>query len=163
MQYKYKKLIEVGPYGTIIGHKNSEENEVLTLGQIGDYTYIFADSLDGQPSELVFENIILTKSELAFLKNQRYIAQIEANTLMKVKELVKDYPDFEVDTFSTQETEAKEYMKDNTSATPFIDSLAASRGVDKEVMISKIINNSIALKSMTAPIIGRYQKIIEAV
>ncbi|MDX9743897.1 MAG: hypothetical protein RBT59_08780 [Arcobacteraceae bacterium] len=162
MQHKYRKIIIPGAFGTIIGHKSSDEKEVVTLGDIGEYTYIWAEDLSEQPNELVFESITLSKSELEYLKNNNmYIKALEANVELKIKELVKDYPQFEVDTFTTQEKEANEYVKDNTTSTPFIDNLCESRGIDKQEMVNKILANATILKQMTAPIIGAYQKIVK--
>lgn len=162
MQYKYIKLVTPGAFGTIIGHKSSEEKEVITLGDIGEYTYVYSEDLSEQPTELVFEQIILSKSELEYLRNNSmYIKALEANVQLKIKELVKDYPQFEIDTFVTQEREANEYEKDNTASTPFIDYLCSNRGIDKQEMVNKILANATVLKQMTAPIIGAYQKIVK--
>ena len=77
--FKYKKKITGGSFGTTIGHKSSDEKEVITLGTIGEYTYIYAEDLSEQPSELFFESIVLDKTELDFLrKNDVYIAALEA-------------------------------------------------------------------------------------
>ena len=159
--YKYKKIVIEGPYGTTIGHRSSEENKINTLGDIGEYTYIYAETLVDQPEELVFEEIILDKSELDFLRrNDVYIAGLEATTQAEIKNIVKDYPQFEIDTFATQEREANAYMKDNEAPTPFIDNLCLNRGIEKSVMVAKILANAEALKFATAPIIGQYQKIV---
>lgn len=162
MQYKYIKLVTPGAFGTTVGHKSSEEKEVITLGDIGEYTYVYSEDLSEQPSELQFEQIILTKSELEYLRNNSmYIKALEANVQLQIDNLVKDYPQFEIATFPTQESEATVYSKDKTSLTPFIDNLCSSRGIEKEAMINKILVNAATLKELTAPIIGEYQKIIK--
>lgn len=159
--YKYKKKITGGSFGTTIGHISSDEKEVITLGNIGEYTYIYAEDLSEQSSELLFEEIELDKTELDYLKrNDVYISALEAGVQSKIRNLVQDYPQFEIDTFSTQESEANEYIKDNTTATPFIDNLCLSRGIEKDLMVAKILANAEALKMGTAPIIGAYQKIV---
>ena len=159
--FKYKKKITGGSFGTTIGHKSSDEKEVITLGTIGEYTYIYAEDLSEQPSELFFESIVLDKTELDFLrKNDVYITALEAGVQSEIRNLVKDYPQFEIDTFSTQESEANAYMKDNEAPTPFIDNLCLNRGIEKSVMVAKILANAEALKLATAPIIGQYQKIV---
>lgn len=159
--YKYKKIVTEGPYGTTIGHRSSDENKINTLGDMGEYTYIYAETLGEQPEELVFEEIILDKSELDFLRrNDVYIAGLEATIQAEIKNISKDYPQFEIDTFATQESEANAYMKDNEAPTPFIDNLCLNRGIEKSVMVTKILTNAEALKLATAPIIGAYQKIV---
>ena len=161
MHYKYKKIITEGAYGTTIGHRSSDENKIITLGDIGEYTYIFAEVLTDQPEELEFEEIELSKSELEFLTNNDvYIKSLEFQTQFQIDQIAKGYPQFERDTFAIQESEANAYMKDNEAPTPFIDNLCLNRGVEKSVMVAKILANAEALKLATAPIIGQYQKIV---
>mgnify|MGYP000644469991 FL=1 len=88
--YKYKKIVTEGPYGTTIGHRSSVENEINTLGDIGEYTYIYTESLVNQPDDLIFEEIILDKSELDYLKrNDVYISALEATIQAEIKNKVK--------------------------------------------------------------------------
>ena len=159
--YKYKKIVTEGPYGTTIGHISSEENKINTLGDIGEYTYIYAETLGEQPEELVFEQIDLTSNELEQLRQgDVYIKGLEFTTQFQIDHIGKNYPQFERDTFAAQETEANAYIKDNEAPTPFIDNLCLSRGIEKSVMVAKILANAEALKLATAPIIGQYQKIV---
>ena len=161
MHYKYKKIVTEGAYGTTIGHRSSDENKIITLGDIGEYTYIFAEVLIDQPEQLVFEQIDLTANELEQLRQgDVYIKGLEFTTQFQIDNIGRSYPQFERDTFAVQETEANAYMKDPTAPTPFIDNLCSSRGIDKEIMIAKILANAEALKLATAPIIGQYQKIV---
>ena len=159
--YKYKKIVTEGPFGTTIGHRSSDENKINTLGDIGEYTYIYAETLGEQPEELVFEEITLTKEELDYLRNNDvYIKGLEFTTQFQIDHIGKNYPQFERDTFAAQETEANAYMKDKEASTPFIDNLCLNRGIDKGIMVAKILANAEALKLATAPIIGQYQKIV---
>ena len=159
--YKYKKIVTGGPFGTTIGHRSSDENKINTLGDIGEYTYIYAETLGEQPEELIFEETTLSKEELEFLTNNDvYIKGLEFTTQAQIDHIGKSYPQFERDTFAIQENEANAYIKDNGAPTPFIDNLCASRGIDKGIMVAKILANAEALKLATAPIIGQYQKIV---
>ena len=159
--YKYKKIVTEGPFGTTIGHRSSDENKINTLGDIGEYTYIYAETLGEQPEDLIFEEITLTKEELKFLtKNDVYIKGLEFQTQCQINQIAKGYPQFEIDTFATQESEANAYIKDSEAPTPFIDNLCLNRGVEKSVMVAKILANAEAFKLATAPIIGQYQKIV---
>ena len=161
MHYKYKKIVTEGAYGTTIGHRSSDENKITTLGNIGEYIYIFAEVLTDQPKELEFEQIDLTSNELEQLRQgDVYIKGLEFTTQFQIDHIGKNYPQFEIDTFATQESEATTYMKDNEAPTPFIDNLCLSRGIAKDVMVSKILANAEGLKLATAPIIGQYQKIV---
>ena len=159
--YKYKKIVTGGSFGTTIGHRSSDENKIITLGNIGEYTYIFAEVLTDQPKELEFEEIELSKSELEYLTNNDvYIKGLEFSTQFQIDNISRSYPQFERDTFATQETEANAYVKDKEASTPFIDNLCLNRGIDKGIMVAKILANAEALKLATAPIIGQYQKIV---
>ena len=159
--YKYKKIVTGGSFGTTIGHRSSDENKINTLGDIGEYTYIYAETLGEQPEELVFEEITLTKEELGLLTNNDvYIKGLEFSTQCQIDQIGKGYPQFEIDTFATQESEANAYIKDNEAPTPFIDNICLNRGIEKSVMVAKILENAQNLKLATAPIIGQYQKIV---
>ena len=159
--YKYKKIVTTGPYGTVISHNSTDENKIITLGNIGDYTYIFAEDLDNQPEQLEFEQIDLTASEFEQLRHgDVYIKGLEFTTQFQIDNIGRSYPQFERDTFTVQENEANAYVKDPTAPTPFIDNLCLNRGIDKEIMVAKILANAEALKLATAPIIGQYQKIV---
>ena len=159
--YKYKKIITEGAYGTTIGHRSSDENKIITLGDIGEYTYIFAENLGEQPEQLIFEQIDLTANELEQLRQgDVYIKGLEFTTQFQIDNIGRSYPQFERDTFAVQENEANAYLKDKEAPTPFIDSLCSSRGIDKDIMVAKILSNAEALKLTTAPIIGQYQKIV---
>ena len=161
MHYKYKKIVTEGAYGTTIGHRSSDENKITTLGSIGEYTYIFAEVLTDQPKELEFEQIVLTSNELEQLRqNDVYIKGLEFTTQFQIDHIGKNYPQFERDTFAIQEAEANAYVKDKEAPTPFIDNLCLTRGIDKGIMIAKILANAEALKIATALIIGQYQKIV---
>ena len=161
MHYKYKKIVTEGAYGTTVEHRSSDENKITTLGNIGEYTYIFAEVLTDQPKELEFEQIELTSNELEQLRQDDvYIKGLEFTTQFQIDHIGKGYPQFERDTFAIQESEANAYVKDKEASTPFIDNLCLNRGIDKGIMVAKILANAEALKLATAPIIGHYQKIV---
>ena len=95
-----------------------------------------------------------------FVIENVYIKGLEFQTQCQIDQIAKGYPQFERDTFATQESEANAYMKDNEAPTPFIDNLCLNRGIEKSVMVAKILANAEALKLATAPIVGQYQKIV---
>ena len=83
MHYKYKKIVTEGAYGTTIGHRSSDENKITTLGNIGEYTYIYAETLGEQPEDLIFEETTLTKEEILNMKCS-FIKKQEFSRLMNV-------------------------------------------------------------------------------
>ena len=85
--------------------------------------------------------------------------EAEAELLdMKAAKMVANYSKAEQDTFWIQEMEARTWKADNNAVTPFIDKLVEHRGIDKDIMVDKIIANSDALKEATAIMLGEYQK-----
>lgn len=59
-----------------------------------------------------------------------------------VRNLTIDTPDSEKQTWLKQESEAREWLKDNSAVTPLIDAICANRGVEKEYLVNKIIEKS---------------------
>lgn len=55
------------------------------------------------------------------------------------------YSEYEIETFSIQETEWKAWSADNTSGTPFIDTIATARGIDRLELLGKIGANTLAV------------------
>lgn len=81
----------------------------------------------------------------------------QTQTQIQLDQLTSKYPQFEIDTFWIQEQEARAYINDVLASTPFIDKLSEMRGIEKAVMIDKIIANSDALKVATSSILGAFQ------
>lgn len=92
MVYKYEKIVTEGANGTTISHQNIEENATNTLGQIGEYIYISALSLNGQNESLVFEETTLTDEEKTELLSQRYMKTSKLNARNKIRK-IKDIED----------------------------------------------------------------------
>ena len=68
------------------------------------------------------------------------------------------YPDFEKLTFEIQKSEARAWNVDNTLSTPNVDILALNRGVDREVILSKINIKADQFEKITMAIAGQRQK-----
>ena len=69
-------------------------------------------------------------------------------------------------TFTIQVSEAEAWTANNTTATPFIDSLLAARaiaGETKVILIGKILANSTAYKTAYAGLLGKFQALVKKV
>jgi hypothetical protein len=108
----------------------------------------YVPQLQADVDTLVNNNKELVDYKLIKLKN---------DTQNKLDALTDSYPKFEKDTFWIQELEARSWNIDNTVATPFIDGLILARGIDKQLMVDKIIANSDALKTYSSTLLGQYQ------
>lgn len=75
----------------------------------------------------------------------------------------EEYPSIERETWSKQESEARGFAADNSFPTPFIDSLAASRGVDKEILVSKILEKANQWVVFSATASGKRQRLFDSI
>ena len=78
----------------------------------------------------------------------------------KVESLVVDYPQYERDSFNTQEAEARGWKDNNNYVTPLLDSMAQARGIEKNVLVNKVIEKADMFKVAVGTIIGEKQKIL---
>ncbi len=161
MVYKYEKIVTTGVDGTTIRHQTSDDNEVIELGEIGGFTYISAQNgLGTQNGSLNFIKVVLVDEDIQQLKQQRHLQQLERQAENEARQLTKNYPDFEIETFWVQETEAKEYLADANALTPFLDELANQYGITKDELVQKIIAKSNQLKTASVAILANYKKVL---
>ncbi|WP_263082146.1 hypothetical protein [Endozoicomonas sp. Mp262] len=69
------------------------------------------------------------------------------------------YPAHEADTWFKQEQEARAFLANSSVVTPFLDALAASRGIDKDTVARAIVHKAEAFSVYAAQVIGRKQAI----
>lgn len=67
------------------------------------------------------------------------IALINADYSTAIHDMVKDTPDFERESWPKQEAEAKAFSIEQSSQTPYIDKLALSRGIPREILLTKVL------------------------
>ncbi len=77
----------------------------------------------------------------------------------KVNALTIETPDAEVKTWSEQKMEAKAYILDNTTLTPLIDSIAITRGVPKELLVTKILEKADIYANAVGILTGERQRL----
>lgn len=71
-------------------------------------------------------------------------------------------PDFEVYTWPLQSDEAKAYEQDKSAPTPTLDIIAASRGIERTVLIEKALQKSKLYELLAASVAGQRQKYEDA-
>ncbi len=70
----------------------------------------------------------------------------------------------EMVSWRNQEDEARAYIADSTTATPFIDSQVATRQLEtKDELVAKIIANADAYQVAYASLLGKYQNLSNAI
>lgn len=70
-----------------------------------------------------------------------------------------EYPQWEVETWKDQETEAVAWDADNTTPTPFIDIIANNRGMDRLELIQRILENVANWKPLALAVVGQRLKL----
>lgn len=84
----------------------------------------------------------------------------EINTAYQqaIATLTPTYPDDERLTFDKQEQEARSWLVDNSTSTPFIDALAAGRQMDKAELVGRIIAKADAFAIASGLLTGQRQR-----
>ncbi|PPC95752.1 MAG: hypothetical protein CTY32_08630 [Methylotenera sp.] len=77
--------------------------------------------------------------------------------------IINGIPSIERESWKKQETEARAYVADSAASTPLIDALAATRGVDKAELVSRIINKADLFATISGQLIGKRQALEDAV
>ena len=76
-----------------------------------------------------------------------------------VKELVGETPTSEIQTWAKQEQEARAWLADSNTPTPFIDILSTARGVDKAYLVNKVVEKADIYANAVGVLTGIRQKI----
>lgn len=84
--------------------------------------------------------------------------EINAAYQQAIATLTPTYPDDERLTFDKQEQEARAWLADNSTSTPFIDALAAGRQMDKAELVSRIIAKADAFALASGSLTGQRQR-----
>lgn len=75
-----------------------------------------------------------------------------------ISEMTPGYPESEKLTFDKQETEARAWIADNSFSTPFVDALAAGRGIEKAELVRRIIIKADAFALASGSLTGQRQR-----
>jgi len=81
----------------------------------------------------------------------------------EMHDLVSKYPPHERDSWPIQLAEAKSYLADNSAATPLVDELVASRGIEKSDFMARIILKSQQYQATAGAAIGRYHSVRDGI
>lgn len=105
-------------------------------------------------------NIIFTPPEPEPLERikVRKLAEINAAYQQAIATLTPTYPNDERLTFDKQEQEARSWLVDNSTSTPFIDALAVGRQMDKVELVSRIIAKANAFALASGSLTGQRQR-----
>ena len=121
------------------------------------YDYIIEDIFSEE------EKIRIAADTAKQAKSQK-IEELKLQLEKYLDEHITDTPLSEKLSWSKQETEAREYLKDNNAHTPYIDSLLASRnkGESKIDLVNKVITKADAYSLFHGTLLGKlHNKLLE--
>lgn len=121
----------------------------------------FANVSETDAKHFGFPLSVFQKEKFAYVKKQQLV-KINAQCEQAIKTLTSTYPDGEVSTFDKQESEARAYLTDAAAPTPLLDALAQHRGMDKDELVSRVIEKADAFAAASGAIIGKRQKLEDA-
>lgn len=101
--------------------------------------------------------VAIPEPDLPELK-ARKLNEINDAYQQAIAEMTPGYPDSEKLTFDKQEQEARAWLADNSSPTPFVDALAAGRQMDKAELVSRIIAKADAFALASGSLTGQRQR-----
>ncbi len=85
------------------------------------------------------------------------LSEINTVTDATIAVLTETYPDREIATFDKQESEARAYVADPMSSTPFLSALAVARGIPLSDLVRRVITKADAFAVASGSIIGQRQ------
>jgi len=115
------------------------------------------DANDCADDEYFSETQPLPKEPTQAELKQSKRTEINADFEKAMQHIVGSYPANEVSSWAKQETEARAYVANNSAATPLIDALAASRSVNKDELVTRIIAKADLFAGISGTLIGRRQ------
>lgn len=90
-------------------------------------------------------------------------AEINAAFHQAAEYLTAGYPAAERQTWYIQEAEARAWYADNSTPTPFLDAIAADRGMDPVTLRERTLANVQVFQAESAKLIGTRQRLIDAI
>ena len=157
-------LIE--PPAAVEKHVRVFKNDVWELKEDnrGVKYWLPGDTWQTEPREMkdlgpLPDGALLERPEKPFsqLKIEK-LNEINALYQQAIATLTPTYPDDERLTFDKQEQEARAWLADNSTPTPFVDALAAGRQMDKSELIGRIIAKADAFAIASGLLTGQRQR-----
>ena len=152
------------------------DHAVLTLTpqpEFNDWTHELSEDKPEQRDGKWYQTWVLTPVTHTPEEESERLKAIKANKLAEINSayqqaivtLTPTYPDDERLTFDKQEQEARAWLADNSTPTPFVDALAAGRQMNKAELVSRIILKADAFALASGSLTGqrqRYEDLLDA-
>lgn len=89
-------------------------------------------------------------------------AEIAAAARTALAPVLLTYPEWERDTWPTQEKEARAWLADPAAATPLLDTIAQSRGLELGDLVARVISKAAEYKTVAGAVVARHRTLVEA-
>lgn len=136
---------------------NTSTKEPRTISAYEDvpagYTAQVPREFDYWDGSLWITDVGLRNTEL----KKRKLAEINHDMEVALANLRVEYPESEIMSWTKQENEARAWLRDNTRATPLIDLISSQRGLDKALLINKVIQKADQYALAVGTAVGRRQ------
>lgn len=136
------------PDGAIRGIESGQEELVKP-----DWAELSAEELQAKL------NPPLATEDLAAAAMRR----INAGYAKAMGAILAEYPDAETLSFDKQEREAREWIADNTAATPYLDAMLVERPIGKPELVKRIIKKADAFMQAHGGATGKRQRLEDEV
>lgn len=177
-----RTLVEVSEYNFHMAHPNVSfpatltdevlapfDHAVLTFTpqpEFDDWTHELSEGKPEQRDGKWYQTWVLTPVTHTPEEESERLKAIKANKLAEINSayqqaiatLTPTYPDDERLTFDKQEQEARAWLADDSTSTPFVDALAAGRQMDKAELVSRIIAKADAFALASGSLTGQRQR-----
>lgn len=77
--YQFNKQVTVGPNGTVISFVNTEDNDIVELGTVGDSTYVYVPTgidIPNQSPEINWQSVNISTEQREELKRVSPLCQL---------------------------------------------------------------------------------------
>lgn len=95
-----------------------------------------------------------TEDEMLAKAKEAKLAEINAAAESAIQSIRSKYPQFEIDSWQSQEAEAREWVADNSASTPILSAIAEARGISLSDLVSRVIAKADAYRPAVAGVIG---------
>lgn len=164
--------------GVCIGHSDYEPNiddllsrsetAVEYTGEVsGELCLVNGQIINRAPAPSYLHKWINGKWELDSEGQKQWVQQVKAVKLAEINAAAQAFidvqtgasqvPSFELQTWSLQAAEAKAWDMDKSAATPVLDRIAASRGIDADKLKAAALRKTLAYEVLTAHVAGQRQ------
>lgn len=94
---------------------------------------------------------------MAKQKKEKIQSAINLAYNLKIKDIVGDVPQSEIDTWSKQEAQAHAWTIDGSIAVPFIQNLATQRGIELSELVRRILQKAAIYEDLSSKALGQKQ------